>query len=263
MFDGVSTVLGLTPIAGAYTMDQDIFALNMTVDAGAVVNTNGFRIYVAQTLTVVATGFIQNNGGNGDGDGIPGLGAPTNNVLGGGDGGTGGLNANGDPGVNVAFYPSRSIGNGGNGGNAVTNLGGAGGTGEQQTGFGTYMVGTMAIGDSVSGGAGGGGGGGDAASQGGGGGGGAGVIVICAQHIIAPANAIRALGGSGGNGGGISGGGGGGCGGTIIIVTNDNATPTFDLSGGAGGAAGGGGGSPGVAGDTGARIAISPIFGPL
>ena len=264
VFDGVTTILGMTPVGGVYLMSTDIFAASLTVNAGVTLRTAGFRIYVANTLTIVATGFVANDGDSATaGDGTPGFGAPVGNVLGGGDGGAGGLGADGTPGAGVVFYPSRSTGSGGDGGNAVTQVGGAGGTVIPQIGFGTYMISTIVLGDAVSGGAGGGGGGGDGAAVGGGGGGGGGAMVISAKHIDAPANAIRARGGDGDVGsGGDAGGGGGGQGGTINIVTNDNVAPTVDVSGGAGGAAAGGGvaGSPGT---DGVLIAISPAFGPL
>jgi hypothetical protein len=264
VFNGATTLLGMVPAGNVYTMFTDIFAADLTVNAGVTIRTAGFRIYVSGTLTIVATGFIANDGEASTlGNGSPGNGAFVGNVLGGGDGGAGGLGADGTPGVGVAFYPSRSAGAGGGGGNAVVHVGGAGGVAVPQFGFGTYMISTMALGDAVSGGAGGGGGGGDIAVVGGGGGGGGGVIVICAKHIEVPANAIRARGGDGDDGSaGDAGGGGGGQGGTIIIVTNDDTAPTVDVSGGVGGTAAGGGiaGSPGSAG---VRIAISPAFGPL
>lgn len=268
MFDGVTTIhigiYSMVPVGNVYTMFTDIFADDMTVNAGVTIDTAGYRIYAAGTLAIAATGLISNDGESATtGDGTPGTGAPVGNVFGGGDGGAGGSGASGTDADDVALYPSRSSGSGGDGGNAAINTGGAGGEAIPQFGFGTYMIGTMALGDAVSGGPGGGGGGGDGAATGGGGGGGGGVIVICAQHFAVAANAISAQGGNGDNGnGGNAGGGGGGGGGTILIVTNDNVVPTVDVNGGAGGTAAGTG-TAGSTGSTGVLIAISPVFGPL
>ena len=274
MFDGLSTVLGITPTAGVYTLPQDVYALNMTIDAGVVVVTSGFVVRVAQTLTIIATGFLDNSGQDGNNDTTPGNGGPIGTLLGGGVGGFGGFDdTDGLPGADASFYPSREpTKNGGTGGDADVEVGGAGGTTYPQQGFGTYAIDQMAAGNAVAGGPGGGGGAGAGTTGGnlgggGGGGGGGGVIVVVAQHLVVPANAIRARGGAGGagfsvgDGSGNGGGGGGGVGGTIIIVTADSVAPTVDVSGGAGGL--GHNAANGTAGDTGAFIAISTVVGPL
>lgn len=270
-------------VAGTETLLRDRFYRNLTIPAGTVLRTVGFRVYVAGTLTIAAGGLLHNSGQDGQNgaDAIPGFsnalggaGAPTTNTLGGGDGGNGGFDdEDGNPGGSTADYPvAEPTKNAGSGGNGTSGVGGAGGTTTPQFGFGTYMISTMAVGSLVSGGPGGGGGagndlGGDV-GFGGGGGGGGGVIVICAKHIDAAPNTIAARGGKGGDGasdgagGAVGGGGGGGVGGTIIIVTDDSAAPTVDFSGGAGGV-GFNGGANGVAGDNGVRIAISPAWGPL
>jgi hypothetical protein len=261
VFDGVSTVLGIVPAGNVYVMDNDIFASNLTVDAGVRLVTAGYRIYVAGTLTIAATGFVDNSGTNAVGQ-TNGVGGAAANLLGGGDGGD--TIVTSKEGVAVAFYPTRNVGPGagGAGGDDGAFLGQPGGTAIPQIGFGTYMIGTMALGDSVSGGAGGGGAGSSDGAPGAGGGGG-GVVLISAQHIVASANAILAKGGDGANGTSVSaGGGGGGGGGAVIIITNDPAAPVVDVAGGSGGTATGTG-TPGVAGSDGVLIAISPVFGPL
>jgi hypothetical protein len=77
---------GMTNSGTTYTLTRDIYAVDLNVLEGSVLNTDGYRIFVLGTLT--RGGTIQNNGGNGgNGDN-----AVTQN---GGDsntsGGTGGL----------------------------------------------------------------------------------------------------------------------------------------------------------------------------
>lgn len=275
--DGDHTVIGTE------TLLRDKFYRNLTIPAGTALRTAGFRVYVSGTLTIAPGAVLHNSGQDGQNgaDAIPGFsnalggaGAPTTNMLGGGDGGNGGFDdEDGDPGHSTADYPANEpIKNGGKGGDGTSGVGGAGGSTTPQFGFGTYMISTMAVGSFVSGGPGGGGGagndnGGDV-GFGGGAGGGGGVIMISAKHIDAAPGTIQARGGKGGDGasdgagGGIGGGGGGGVGGTIIIVTNDRIAPPVDFSGGAGGV-GFNGGANGAVGDGGALIAISPAWGPL
>ncbi len=251
-FDGTSTVLGIVPTLGVYELDDDIFAMSMTVSGGmapANIHTNGYRIYVAVTLTI-ETGASIGNDGQGLGGGLAA------NLLGGANGG------NAAPGDNSPLFPSRASGGGGAGG-AGGSAGSAGGVSVPQIGYGSYMVATIAVGDATSGGAGG-GAGGAVEGVGGVGGGGGGVVVISAKHIICGADAITARGADGGpaDPGSGFGGGGGGQGGVVFIVTNDPAAPVCDVSGGSGGL-GDAPGSDGVAGDPGVVIAISPLFGPL
>lgn len=93
VFDGTSTVLGLVPVAGVYTLTRDIYATNLSVSAGATILTNNFAIFANGTLT--NNGTISNAGA---------FAAGTNGAnatsSAGGAGGGGPLS----PGANVAHY---------------------------------------------------------------------------------------------------------------------------------------------------------------
>lgn len=90
-YDGSTTILGMAPSASAYTLTRDIYANNLTVNAGVTINTGGYRIFVKGTLTLsnATTSIIQNNGGNG------GNGAAISGNSGGGGGGAGSGGAGG------------------------------------------------------------------------------------------------------------------------------------------------------------------------
>lgn len=62
-FDGSTTVLGLAPSGGVYTLTRNVFLTNATVNSGVTVKPNGFLIYGTGTLT--NNGTIHDNGGNG------------------------------------------------------------------------------------------------------------------------------------------------------------------------------------------------------
>ena len=89
-------------------LQRDIYATNLTINAGIDINTNGYRIFVRDTLQLVGTGSsFYNNGSTGDagshgssgtgggGGSGSGAGAAQGSLLGGVAGGAGGAGGNG------------------------------------------------------------------------------------------------------------------------------------------------------------------------
>ena len=265
----------LTITTGTTTLTSDKNYTSLTIDAGAALDTNGYRINVYGTLS--NSGIIYNNGGNGGNGGVGGASIPPA-VGAGGAGGAGGTlvagtngvaggsvnqsTFNGDPGsAGTSINPAL----GSNGAN-----GGAGGSGDN----GTYT---------------------------GGAGGGGGVVTLeslyqciknnCSLSITKNATTTTnnifyeygsvsngslsnsASGGGGGGGGyndnvgsGGTGGGSGGDGGIVYILTNTlNNTGKIEANGGNGGNGGNGvlgtsydsGGGGGGAGGVGGVVVIS------
>ena len=65
VFDGTSTVLGIVPSGGIYTLIRSIFPSSMIVQAGVTVRAAGYRIFVSGTLTNDGTvSHAGNNGAN-------------------------------------------------------------------------------------------------------------------------------------------------------------------------------------------------------
>jgi hypothetical protein len=253
--DGDVTINADTSLA------RDMYYRNLTIMSSAVVDPNGWRIFVADTLSL--TGSISN-------DGVPGTaGAPaTSNAL-----HTLGFGAAGGAGV--------SGGNGGNGGaltssTRIGGLGGAGGAGEllagnagsgtiypdSSGGTGWFRCAEIAIfgrdssNVALNGGTGGGAGGGKTTGGnlwGGDGGGGGGVVIVAARNIIYTSGVISANGGIGEFGqGALCGGGGGGGGGCVVVISSTSlAGIPITASGGIGGIAGGVGGTAGTDGTRG------------
>lgn len=282
-FDGTSTVLGLAPSTGVYTLTRDIYLADQsTIAAAATIETAGFRIFCAGHLYI--NGTIDSSGNaaaaNVAGALLAYTGTISNTTVGsaGHAGGTGAGTAG------TAAATNALGGAGGAGGNnaSVPNLGGAGGAvtapaatvqnlNSLQNALAVRVIGTTALALCL-GGAGGGSGGGDGTNNSGGGGGGGGIVALYAQ-TISGSGTVSAKGGAGGaaNATGTPSGGGGGGGGAIIFVSRSvSATPTFGVpgvttisgvtftvAGGAAGAAGAGGGTPGVAGSAGNLIALS------
>lgn len=290
-FDGVSTVLGFNsmsfaPSAATYSLNRDICASNMTVGGNAIVQTQGFRIFVTNFLTV--SGTIRNSGVDGSagtvgGAGSGGAGAngtgPLGGGLNGGDGGapngtTGGAGNQGQ--AQALTHLGAVTGTVAAGASGLTLQGGGGGANNSGTAGATVAGATLSLsagghfwspasfinGRNVSNnqvlagssGGGGRGGGADATGGGGGGGGSAGTVGIYARQIIGTGS-IQARGGAGGAGHTRGGGGGGGSGGVLVIVTDSDYPLSVQLivSGGAAGAAGGsfsstagGAGGPGI-----------------
>lgn len=281
-FDGVAAVaspagslsFNLVPAAGVYSLTRDLYANDMTVAVGAVIRVNGWRIFVAGTLTL--NGRIDCNGGNGGNGnagagGVAGAAAPTQILYGGraGTAGTnptatgaaGGVPANTHIGAGTGVIP----GTGGAASNGGIMQGGGGGRNELGLDGGTVaaagsggavnaptcqdlaqaltgrMLNLTQLETASSGAV---GRPGSLPGSGGSGGSGAsgGHVIVAARRIVG-AGAIEARGGNAGLAGGPdSGGSGGGGGGAVLIATTSPAplSITTSVAGGLGSAAGGG-----------------------
>lgn len=267
-------------VTGNVTLSNDRYYKNVTVKSGGNINTNGFRLFVQNLLSIEAGGVIQYNALSASGR-VPGgtygftgtvAGFPTYGAFGlsGSEGGAvnkSGI-APGNQGAQMRHpgaHATSSVGwSGGKGGDA-TLVGGNGGAGTYlQNHWGSLRTFPQCITfkphgmfTSVSFGSGPGGGGGacDAGGvndwSGAGGHGGAAVGIIC--YEIRNNGSIQCKGGAGGNAAGTvkAGGGGGGAGGSILITTRlATNVGTLDVSGGTGGT-GINGGATGATGQSG------------
>lgn len=256
--------------SGTTNLPRTMYYNNVTLSGTAVVNTNGYKMYVRGTLSLLDNAVIQNNGGNGTnavtttpgtgGAAAPGIdvgastagtagtatGQPTNATSLTGYGGSGGSGGDGGRGVTntstggvLTYLPEHIIRH--NHFYAGLNIkragcGGSGGIGGAQPLFSTR-------------------------GAGGGGGGGGGAVLIFARVFGSSSTiGVRALGGNGGNGangsgnnGSGGGGGAGGGGGFIYIIALDIVAGNISVAGGSGGTAGTGvgTGTAGTPGDTG------------
>ena len=243
--DGTHTADGSTALTGAsrsgsvYTLNQDVFYQNLTINNGVTLKTNGYILHVRGTLT--NSGTIANNGNAAV---TTTAGAATHaGTLGTGLAGVAGLTVSGVGNGTFTTVPNGFGGNGGAGGAG----GGNGGGGAQfpspltlstqnphaepLAAMGLCVavtqpaspssVGTALFAPAMGGGTGGGGGlaAGASNSTSGASGGGGGPVIVLALILINNGN-INALGGNGGNAvagaDGIAAGGGGGGGGGFI-----------------------------------------------
>lgn len=241
----------ITYASGTHTLTADVYATDVTVESGAVVNTAGFRIFASGHCDVQSGGTVRNNGQDGESDGSIGAGAPSGTIGGGSVGGAGGSNnSNGSSGNVQSNGLGGAGGAGGDDGDPVdTYSGGSGGTvsapsaanGRARDLF-SIITGRLTTGSLFHGGSGGGGGAANASvAIGGGGGGGGGCLLIVARRLTIDGT-VQANGGDGGNaidqpGPEIgSGGGGGGGGGRVMLVTRQRAgSGTTEAAGGTGG----------------------------
>ncbi len=261
-FDGVSTVLGMVPVAGVYTLNQTLLANNLILGSGARLISAGYLIHVNGTVT--GTGLISWNGNNASGA-APGAALTTVSCPGSEAGATGNLGVGAGRTALSPMMPwcstvATAAGGTSNvaanpGGNGTACHGGAGGgiagtAGGGNTGgyalvdagfvFGGYspisLMGrlwnnanvvfanvTLPAGANAGGGA---SGAGTGTGAGGGGGSGAGWIFISARNCGTGSWSVEAKGGDGGScaGTNCSGGGGGG-GGTIVLYCGAGTLP--------------------------------------
>jgi hypothetical protein len=273
-FDGTTTVLGLVPSTGVYTLTRDIFCTSLQVGGGGTATTiiaNGWRIFCQGTATIAANGTISAAGNaaatlsNNHGAG----GATSTGSLGGGRPGSAGVATGAaSSGTVSAGVATGAPGAGGNGstGTGGASAGAAPGSGSSWLRLPHPVLSTALFNSSavqrVDGGGGGSGGGGDGTNFGGGGGGGGGVVAILAWALVNNGT-LTANGGAGGTpttvatNGGVGGGGGGAAG---LVLTYTLSAPTGSgtttVTGGTGGtkatngsgtAANGGNGANGVA----------------
>lgn len=231
-------------------LDRDYFFQNLSL-TNYTLDTNGYRVYVRQGLTL-NNGFIINNGRNGSAPPLTienvssgGAGA-ANGTLGGGTNGGGAYIATtglliATTGADTNADQANGGGQGGTGatrpGNFIPIFSQWGGL-EQLNSYPQNANGRTLNNHQIWGGTGGGGGG----TSGGGGGGGGGVVGVFACEIMGTGT-LQARGGNGFVGAGPTGGGGGGI---VILAFSQGSCGqyTLDVSGGSGGS-GGSNGSPG------------------
>jgi hypothetical protein len=249
-------------ISSNTTIARDMYYDNLTVEAGFLLHTEGFRVFVRDTLTVEATatlGAPGNDGEDGD-DGSGGAGG-----AGWSDGTVAGAVAGGaaeGTGTQAGTGVSSSLG--GNGGDSGASDGGSDGASggaitaplaESGGQLRDVLQAIKARGVNTDtleirgGGGGAGGGSTGGGDRGGGGGGGGGVAVIVARHIINNGT-ISCAGGAGGDAIGtppsIGGGGGGGGGGLVVLIYRSySGSGTISVAGGLGGSDNGVGGDQG------------------
>ena len=243
-FDGTSVVLGLTPVAGTYTLTRNISCIDLTINTSVTIKTHGWLIMCTGTLTV--NGTIDNSGSDvSDNTQAAGAGASWS-WLGGGSEGGDGYNAP-QNGVN---FNNFNVGFGGIGGsaeavggdldNSLFPMSAANLSLDAWLSSGIIIstdATTMPVSFKIGGGSGGSGGEISGAIPGGGGGGGAGVIVIASNKIVGT-GAIQAIGGNGSTitSGSFFGGGAGGGGGVIVLIYGSKTgSLTTSVSGGLGG----------------------------
>lgn len=264
---------GNVTINGNTTIYKNMNFLNLTINSGATLYSNGWRIVVAGTLTL--NGTISNDGG----DAVANIGGVASSTVGSTYLGTGGNGADGLTGSGNGRSASNAIYQcsgcaGGSGGSSGLFIFGSGGLTQVINSMdgGINVLATLPTAFNgrllnsnyyIMGGTGGGAGacnkGSATAVKSGSGGAGGGLIIIATQSIIGTGK-ISARGGNGSSAsytGGTApiglGGGGGGGGGCIVVITQLSVPPTitFDVSGGTAGNAIGSAtnGIPGVAGN--------------
>ncbi len=273
---------GDVTISGNTTLTRDMYYNTLTVNAGVVLTTDGYRLFVLGTCNVLGT--IRNNGNTGS------LGANGFDAYAGSGVSWGGNTANAPGGAGATGGTARTLPAGGPGGAGATGGttaydSGTNSPGNNSTGPSlTNQVTTTASAAGGPGGAGGNTGGAGGTSSAGA----AGTLVTKGQSrsLIAlgslipldSTTAYTAPGGAGGAGGGAKanqaagggGGGGGAGGGCIFLICRTLAgNGTIEAKGGAGGAGGaggnggaqanrtGGGGGGGGAGGTGGVILLA------
>jgi hypothetical protein len=271
---------------GQYILNQDGYFGNLTLASNVTLFTNGFKLFIADTLALFNGSLITAQGGDANGITAGTTLISASATLGGGSAGGAGANgyANGGAGAAVTY---AMVGSGGAGGAAggITTAGAAGTVTYIPTSEGGqfamhsvlgFAMGVSAITSNLfnTGSGGGGGAGSSFTSKGGGGGASGGIVLIAARHIVLPGAqlgyylipyipttaSISVRGGNGASGTVTNaGGGGGGSGGFVALYTTTDATSLFNLgftinvAGGHGGA-GIGTGAGGQAGASGHYI---------
>lgn len=264
--------------SGTTTLGRTMYYNNLTLSGTALIDANGFKIYVNGTLAISGTaGIIRTpiaGSTSTNQTGANGAAAMTQNDMGAGLAGQAGVTGGSNNGGVAGNNAGSTNGYGGAGGAS----GSAGSTGTAGT-AGTYtnIPERVVRHDHVwlltaykNGGQGGAGGAGGAAALfnngggGGGGGSGGGVLIIFARFVNNTSSVgFKCIGGNGGNGGPASGGNsnggggaGGGGGGHIYIICLSGTLGTINVAGGAAGTGGaktgtGSNGSNGSAGSSG------------
>lgn len=231
---------GNATISADTTLLRDMYYDTLTINVGATLFTNGFRVF-ARTA-IINNGIIDRSGANASGTAAT-TGLTAGTLAAGAAGGAGGTGAGSAGGASATSLG----GAGGAGGLGSGGAGGAGGTNTLNTaanggveaflGVDRAREGRNLAGVAITQGSGGGGGGGDGVAGGAGGAGG-GLIVLLTPSLTGTGQ-IKA---NGGNGftpitGGNKGGGGGGGGGIICTITENDVSLTgltLSVAGGAG-----------------------------
>lgn len=231
---------GTAIISADTTLLRDMYYDTLTINVGATLYTNGFRVF-ARTA-IINNGTIDRSGANASGTAAT-AGLVAGTLAAGTAGGAGGTAAG-----SVGGASATSLGGaGGAGGLGSGGAGGAGGTNTLNTavnggveilyGVDRAREGRNIAGTAITTGSGGGGGGGDGVAGGAGGAGGA--MIVLLTPSLTGTGTIRARGGNGFTPitGGNKGGGGGGGGGVIATITENDVTATsltLDIAGGTG-----------------------------
>lgn len=247
---------GDVTISSDTSIVRDMYYDNLTVNAGATLYTNGFRVFAATSITI--NGTIDRSGANASGTAAT-TALTAGTLAAGTAGGAGGIAAGAAGGASATSLGGAGgaggLGSGGAGGAAGTNTLNTAATGgvESLYGLDRAREGRNIAGTQITTGSGGGGGGGDGVAGGAGGAGG-GIIVLVSRSITGTGQ-INARGGNGYTPitGGNKGGGGGGGGGVICTISENliSATSlTLSVSGGLG-VSGTGTGASGSNGSTG------------
>jgi hypothetical protein len=246
-------------VVGTFSAPREMHYNNLTIPAGAILKPVGFRIFVAGTLTIAATGSLNDDGLNSTSQaGALGLGSRGYLSAASGQGGNGAaltsvIQSNGTTGSGASSCSLNNLGQaptGGKGGDSSTRVGGAGGSAAivspSQKWNGRWIDGRGSN-AAFNGGSGGGGGAGTVTAYtsgtfiSGGAGSGGGIVWVAAKNIINNGR-ISANGGNGSNGSlgvgtGDCAGGGGGGGGNVTVITQTAfaALGTVQALGGLGG----------------------------
>jgi hypothetical protein len=237
---GVASVFGDgadgdATLSGSQVLSRDMYYDNLTVEPGATLNPNGYRIFVRSTLTLMDGSAIARNGNGPDRFG-PGAALAPGTLGGSGAGSWRG-------GAYDIQHITNSLGGSGGSGESFDDNGVATPPPEHVGGVNVFRSASSALsgrsldGGMITGGAGGGSGLGAEGHRGGGenpSGGGGGVVVVAARTVVVHGTAsVTAVGGSGfGEGGG---------GGGVVAVVSTSPQPaglTLSAAGGAGAPAG-------------------------
>lgn len=254
VFDGTSTVLGMVPVSGVYTLTRNIRPTTLSVSTGVTIKTAGYGVFCSKPIALIGTAVISADGaaavGATQGAGTSAAFLP--GTIAGGAGGSAsyGGPGSGQPSTRAPGTDTTTTFLGGTGGRCgfgtPGGLGAGGGTVSLQGGFSDIRVLPSALSGRAQDtnqwacGSGGGGGRGGATQAAGAGGAGGGYCLVTAPSFSGTGT-VSAKGGNGGAGvsGSDGGGGGGGGGGVVVVVTGDGTLPTISVAGGTGGAAGG------------------------
>lgn len=265
-FDGISTVLGLVPVAGKYKMNRDIFLDDGSQVSGtAILDNANFRIHCRGTFTIGPDASINADGKNATGTtgGIGGnLGSltpsdvnGTSGVLGGNAGfvtGNGNPSIGGSSGASGASTGSGGIGGGVSAENTTTIPVTANPNPRTMLAFlsSRWSSGAAAPGGKA------------AASSTGGGGGSAGRVIMIIAYQLVLHGMLSCKGGNGGaaSGAGTGAGGGAGAGGGVILLAYHIKSGINSILVAGALCEGGSGGAPQGAGNYGASGATGSII---